>query len=370
MIRVKTKASLLSQLYRCVISAIVAVLVFFSVNLPAYGQGTAGVGIRPAIINERMDPGEVQQFTIHLTNLSGQDQTFYISKRDIVGVREGGVPIFAQPTSERTGYELSDWVTLDKTEVFIPAAGSENLNFLLTVPNSASPGSHFGGVIVSVEPPEIRSSGASIGYEVANIISIRISGDANDSARIREFSTTQYIHGKTEVEFVARIENEGNTLVTPTGPLEIYNMVGKQVALLQFNESLASVYPKTAQSEGLRTYNLVWQDDGLGFGRYEAILSLVYGDEGRKNTISSTVSFWILPMNIILPALGILLLILGTVYVFVRLYVKRSVAMLSAGSTRRLIRSRQQSQFPVLLLIVTMLTVTALFLIVLLLLFA
>lgn len=346
------------------------VLLFITTAQSASAQTTAGVGIRPAVINERMDPGEVRQFTVQLSNLSALDQTYYISKRDIVGVREGGAPIFAQEGGEQTGYELSDWITLDKSELFIPAGGTDQLNFIMTVPEGASPGSHFGGIIVSIEPPEIRSSGASIGYEVANIISIRIAGEANDSARIREFSTSQYIYGKTEVEFTARIENEGNTLVTPTGPLEIYNMFGKQVALLQFNESLGSIYPKTAQSSGLREYTLPWEDDGIGFGRYEAIVSLVYGDEGRKNTISSTVSFWILPMNIILPALGVLLFLLAIVYFFVRLYVRRSLAVLSAGSTRRLVRSRQQNQFPLLLLIVTMLTVTALFLIVLLLLFA
>ncbi len=336
----------------------------------ALAQGTAGVGIRPAIISEKMDPGEVRQFTIQLNNLSGVDQTYYLSRRDIVGVQDGGVPIFGNGTNEATGYEISDWITLDKTEMFIPAEGSASVGFILSVPETATPGSHFGGIIVSVEPPEIRNSGASIGYEVANIVSIRIAGEANESARIREFSTSQYIYGETEVDFSARVENEGNTLVVPVGPLEIYNMFGKQVALLQFNDSQAGVYPKTAQSEGLRTFNLTWSDEGLGFGRYEAILSLVYGDEGRKNTISSTVSFWILPMNIIGPALAVLFVVLGTLYFFVRLYVKRSVALLSSGSTRRLVRSRQTNQFPIVLLLVSMLTVTALFLIVLLLLFA
>ncbi len=334
-----------------------------------FAQDTAGVGITPAMINERLDPGEVRQFTVQLTNLSTVDKTFHISTRDIVGANER-VPIFARPTSQRTGYELSEWITLDRTEVFIPAAGTEELSFVMSVPMSASPGSHFGGVIISVEPPEIEESGASIGYEVANIIHIRISGEANDAARIREFSTSRFIYGKTEVEFTARVENEGNTLVTPTGPLEIFNMFGEQVAVLQFNESLAGVYPKTPYSDGMNTFSLVWQDDGLGFGRYEAILSLVYGDEGRKNTISSTLSFWILPMNIILPAVAVLLTLLIIVYVAVRLYIRRSLAVFAAGSTRRLVRTRQPNQFPILLLFITMLTVTALFLIVLLLLFA
>jgi Bacterial protein of unknown function (DUF916) len=351
------------------IVVLILVALFYSFT-SVYAQGTAGVGIRPATFNEKMNPSEVKQLTIQLNNLSGVDQTFYLSKRDIAGVREGGVPIFATERSEKTGYEISEWITLDRTEIFIPANGSDTVSFVLTVPETVSPGSHFGGIIVSVEPPEMSASGASIGYEVANIISIRIAGDAIEGAMIRQFSTSQYIYGSTNVEFEARIENEGNTLVTPIGPLEIHNMFGKRVGQIDFNDSGASVYPKTAQSNGLRTYTAAWEEAGVGFGRYEAVLTLTYGEDGRKNNMSSTVTFWILPMNIIGPALGVLAVLLIIIYIFVRLYVKRSMAIMTSGSTRRLVRSRQQSQFPVLLLIVSMLAMTTLFLIVLLLIFA
>lgn len=348
---------------------LVGSLFFFTV-LTAFAQPAAGVGIRPAVINDRMDPGELRQYSLQLNNLSGTDQTYYLSRRDILGVREGGVPIFSTNIAEKTGFELSEWITLEKTEVFIPVGGTETVNFVLEVPKEATPGSHFGGVIISVEPPEMKSSGASIGYEVANIISIRIAGDAKDQAKIRQFSTSKYIYSKTEVDFAVTIENEGNTLVTPAGPLEVFNMFGKRVATLPFNESQAGIYPKTAVSNGMRDFDISWQDDGIGFGRYEAMLSAVYGEEGNKNTLTSTVSFWVLPMNIIGPAALILAVLLLVIYVAIRIYVRRSIAMMSAGSSRRLVRSRQRNQFPIVLLLVSMLAVTTLFLIVLLVLFA
>lgn len=341
----------------------------FALTGQVLAQGTAGVGIRPAIINEKLDPGETKQFTVQLNNLSANEQTYYLSKRDIIGVRDGRVPIYSTDR-ENTGFELSDWITLDQNQVTIPVSGSATVNFTLKVPNDASPGGHFGGIIISVNPPEIEKSGASVGYEVANIVSIRVAGEAKDLASIRQFSTSKYIYGKTDVDFSVRVENQGNTLITPTGPLEIYNMFGEQVTVLNFNESQGNVFPKTEHSDGLQTFNLKWQDDGLGFGRYEAVVSLVYGENGNKNTMTSTVSFWILPMNIIGPSLLVLGFILLLIYIVVRLYVRRSVAMLTGGSTRRLVRARNQNQFPFVLLIVSMLSVTALFMIVLLLLFA
>jgi len=335
---------------------------FFSLQ-SVYAQ--AGIGLSPAVIEEPMEPGESREFTIEVSNLSGSDQEYYLYKRDIDGVRPGGVPVFADEDSEITGYELTQWIDMDVETVTIPVGGQENIVFTLNVPDEASPGSHFGGIFISVDPPRLRENGAAVGYEVANIISIRVAGDAVESAKIRQFSTSKYFYGSTDIEFLARIENDGNVLVRPTGPLEVNNMFGKRVALFVFNDTLAGVFPNTA-----RNFNISWQDESPGFGRYEAILSPGYGSEGTKYTISSTVTFWILPMNIIGPAAIFLAIVLIAIYVGVKLYVRRKVAVMSAGTTRRLVRNRRRGEFPLLMVFVAMLMVTALFLIILLLLFS
>ncbi len=339
---------------------------FFSFGVNnLFAQEKAGVGIKPAVIEDKLAPKDVRTYTMQLTNLSGVDQIFYLSKRDIIDVEPGGVPVFAKSNSKLSGYELSDWIKLDRESISIQAGKEETITFSLEVPEGASPGGHFGAVIVSVEPPEIRTSGASIGYEVANIVSIRIAGDALENGQIRQFSTDKFINSGINIDFLVRIENEGNTLIKPSGPLEITNMFGKRVAMLQFNEDLSGVFPKATEN-----FQISWNDSGTGFGRYEAILSAVYGDDGRKSTMSSTVSFWVLPINIIGPALGVLLVLFVIVYFGVRLYIKRTVTIMTAGTTRRLVRSRQQNQFPVFLVFMSMLGITALLLIVLLLLFS
>jgi len=341
--------------------------IFLALNLFSLqnAHAQAGIGLSPAVIEEPMEPGESREFTIEVSNLSNSDQEYYLYKRDIEGVRPGGVPVFARENSEITGYELTQWIDMDIETVIIPVGGQENITFTLNVPDEASPGSHFGGIFISVDPPRLRENGAAVGYEVANIISIRVAGDAVESAKIRQFSTSKYFYGSTNIEFLVRIENDGNVLVRPTGPLEVNNMFGKRVALLVFNDTLAGVFPNTA-----RDFNISWQDESPGFGRYEAILSPGYGSEGTKYTISSTVTFWILPMNIIGPAAIFLAIVLIAIYVGVKLYVRRKVAVMSAGTTRRLVRNRRRGEFPLLMVFVAMLMVTALFLIILLLLFS
>lgn len=354
------------------LSVFISLLVFGFLFTQVNAQEGAGIGITPAVIDpaEQFKPGQTSQFSVKISNLSDADQTYFLSTRDIVGVKDGGVPIFADPNAPVTDFELSSWVTLSTSEISIPKGGQVDVPFVVNVPETVSPGSHFGSVVVSVDAPTIRSSGASVGYEVANIISLRIEGEVDDSARIRQFSTSQYIYGSTNVIFSARIENEGNTLVKPTGPLEVKNMFGKRVAQLKFNDSLAGIFPKTPQSSGLRDFEVVWTEETPGFGRYEALLSVVYGTEGSMKTMSSTVTFWILPMNVVLPALITLAVLFLIIFIGVKMYVRRSLSILDTGNSRRLVRSRKQGQFPTLLVVVSMLSLMALFFIVLLLIFA
>ena len=342
-----------------------SIFLFALLPLFANAQTGAGLGLRPAMFEEPITPGETREYTVSVSNLAPTPQHIYVYTRDISSVKEGGVPVFADENTERTGFELSEWVELEQTELDLEVSGSAEINFKLNVPDSASPGSHFGGIFVSVEPPRLRSSGAAIGYEVASILSIRVAGDAVEKAQIRSFSTDNFIYGKPDVTFNARIENQGNVLVRPTGPLEVTNMFGKDVAVITFNESKAGVFPGV-----VREFDYQWTDEGPGFGRYEARLSLVYGEEGRKQTISSTVSFWILPMNIIMPALLVLAVVLGVTYFGVKMYVRRTLE--NYGGTRRIVTRRRRGRgMPTgLLVFVVMLSVTAIFLIILLLLFA
>jgi len=349
------------------LSFVVALALYFGCSPAVFAQEGSGIGIKPATIEDAAEPGERKEYTVGVTNLSNTTQTYFVFTRDITGVQSGGVPIYAEEGAEKTGYELTEWVTLEVDEITLDAGEEYSLPVVIDVPEFATPGSHFGGVFISMTPPKLRSTGASVGYQVANIISIRVAGDAVVNAQIRQFSTGNYIYGESKVDFNARIENKGTVLVRPIGPLEIHNMFGKRVALLTFNESKAAVFPGVTRDD----FDIVWEDEGPGFGRYQAILSLVYGDQGRQSTISSTVSFWILPMNIILPALGVLAFLLLGAYITVKLYIRSKMRMM-AGGAQRIVRNRRRGGGVSALLLVTvvMLAITALFLILLLVLFA
>jgi hypothetical protein len=346
-------------------------LLFFSAKF-VHAQETptgAGVNISPAIVepSQPLEPGSSNKFSVTLKNLNSSEQTFYVSSKDIIDVKDGGTPVFAEGGGEKTGMELSSWVKLPVTQVTLPPGLSEEINFTIDVPQDATPGSHFGSVFLSVDPPDIEhGNGASVGYKVANIITVRIAGDAVTDANIRQFSTDRFFNSSKNIDFSTRIENNGNILIRPVGPVEIRNMLGQQVGSLVFNEEQRSaIFPGK-----VREFKFNWKGEGNGFGRYEAILSPVYGEEGSMKTMSSTVTFWILPIKIIGPAIAGLAFILLITYLFVRIYIKRTLAHLSHGQSRIVSRRKSKGLSSSLLLVVVMITVTAVFVVILLALFA
>ncbi len=353
--------------YRTFFFIVVSSIFFITCfGITAHAQSSAGIGINPPVFDpERaVEPGEALQYSLRVSNLENAERELFVTTRDISTVGEGGVPEFATPDSEPTGFELSDWLSFSEDTFIIGPNETKSIDVLIMVPDDAPPGSHFGAVNISSQAPQLEQTGAAVSYGVNGIVTIRVAGDALESALIRSFSTDRFIYSNKDVTFTARIENEGNVLVRPFGLIEVRNMYGAEVAQIDFNSSRASVFPNTA-----RSFSANWEEDGLGFGRYEAVISLSYGPDGARRSISTTASFWILPMSIIGPGIAILVTLLLCTYIFVRLYIRRALRTQSAG--RRRSGQGRSSGIPFgLLVIVSMLTVTALFLLTLLVLFA
>ena len=277
-----------------------------------------GVEIKPGVVEDRVNPGDIYRFSLKVKNLFTTDQTFYILKEDIAGLDEQGQPLFAAP-GQATGYELSTWITTPGESVTLKAGEERGIPFVVHVPKEATPGSHFGGVFFNARAPKIDTSGAGIGIQVGSVVSLRINGEVTEDARLREFSSAKAIYNSPNVDFKIRMENLGNVLLRPHGVIDITDMRGKKVATVRVNESAGPIFPGTD-----RIYTPNWTYDRFGFGRYQAVLSVVYGEDGRK-TVSSVTSFWVLPIKPILTLLGVLLAIVIVLYLVVKMYIRKKL---------------------------------------------
>ena len=302
-----------------------------------FAQEKAGIKVIPASIEEPADPGTIISKTLKVTNESDADKEYYIYKKNIKGVEDGGVPVFSDEMGEKTGYEITEWIEIQSEPIKVSAHQTVDLPFIINVPVTATPGSHFGGIFVSAEPPKLREIGAGVGYEVAVVVSIRISGDIIDTARVRSFSTDKLLYSGKHVEFTAKIENQGNILIRPRGPVSITNMFGSKPEVIMVNESLAGVFPGT-----MRDLVFNWDSEELGFGRYEAILALAYDGENGQKTIDATLIFWIFPIKIMFTILGVFLGIILVGYFLTKYYINQAIIRAAGG--RRITTQRYRKQ--------------------------
>jgi hypothetical protein len=302
------------------------------VSLVDAQEGTIGAQVQPALIEERVEPGETISSALRATNLSDETRIYHIVKRNITGLTITGEPVFAK-VGEETEFEVSSWIRATEEPIHIAAGQTKEIPFSIAVPRNATPGSHFGGLFLSLTTERPKETGIGIGYQVGMIISLRVTGvggvttEVLEDARMREFSTNQVIYSKPDVTFIVRVENQGNVVVRPRGPLEITDFWGKKVATLTVNELGGAVLPKQ-----IRKFETSWQGEGLAFGRYQVLLGLVYGEDGRKN-ISAALSFWVLPMNVILPFVGAVVGFMLFLFLFVKLYIKRKIKQLQSDSS-------------------------------------
>lgn len=316
-------AKIVRKLY-VVGGCILSISLFFIVPLISYAQEVESVTIQPAIIEERVDPGQIFSSTLRVSNISKETKTFYFFVRDITGFSPVGAPVFTT-TAEETGFDVSKWVKFSQLSIQIVGGRTAEIPFTITVPRDANPGGYFGAIFAGTQAPKLKETGVGVGVEVGALLNLRISGEVFNEAQLREFRTDKAIYSTARVQFITKIENLGNILVRPRGPLEITDFFGRKVATIRINDEAAGIFPKS-----VRQFEETWDGEGLFFGRYQVILSLSYGESGGKKTISDALSFWILPLNLIVPSvIGLIGLILGIV-VFVRFYVARKLRQMQA----------------------------------------
>lgn len=289
----------------------------------------AQVGIRasPLRFEEIVEPGEVLTKYIKVTNTSDFPQTFYLYVMDFKPRGEGGQAVLIPKGSEEGPY-LSSWIQVSKEGIEFQPGEEKQIPITFKVPSDIGPGGYYGAIVVGPQPPQIDPKEGVVirmTHQVAILALFQVKGPVNEEARIREFTTDKTFYNVPfKVQFVTRIENLGNVHIKPVGVIEIKNFFGKKIAALNFNSGGANILPKT-----IRRFENSWSEE-MGFGKYTASLVLNYGTapseggEGIK-TLNAQISFWILPLKIVIPGAFFFILFVVLLIFFIKAYKDKAI---------------------------------------------
>ena len=333
-------------------------------NQEANAQGI-GIKISPVKIEDIVDPGEKIAKEIKVTNVSNETRTFYVYLRDFKAEGESGQAKLIPPGAE-TGNFLASWIEATSEGVIFGPNEEKTIPFTIGIPANIEGCSYHGAILMGVLPPKLqleseeKGAGMAIAQQTASLILLQVRGECREEAQVREFNTDKDFYAAPfNVNFVLRIENNGNADVKPYGTISITNMLGKEVAVLRVNDTGGNVLPGTIRRfEGLR-----WPGN-FGFGRYTANLGLSYGtavDRGGqgKSSLFAAKTFWIIPWKIIVPAALGLVFISALFFLFLRLYRNQAIkrAMEQAGFGRRRYAKKFEGPSPLLHLSLVLLVV-------------
>lgn len=302
-------------LKRRVVSAITLILFALSLSLASVTASAQSAGqgleISPPLIDKKLDPGTVTTVEIRVRNVTKARILAKTTVDDFTAQGEDGQPrILIGENVKDSPYSIKQWVgnlpviDLDPNEADIA-------KIQITVPSDASPGAHFGVVRFTAISPGAENDAVSLSASIGSLVLANVSGDAQLSAQVEEVFISQKGKRKSIFEYgpltiTERIKNTGNVYFKPVGNIRVKNMFNGEVANLAVNKKRGNILPNT-----IRKFEQPL-DRKYMFGMYTAELSILYGDTNQ--TLSSAVTFWVIPYKLV----AIILLLIVGIYFIVR----------------------------------------------------
>lgn len=297
--------------------------------------------VTPTLIKNNVTPGDFWKSSIKVINNNAIPVRVSVQAHDFKGSKENGqIDFIDQQVSlaDKNGVYLSNWIKLEGESFELNPFESREVSFVIAVPETAQPGGHYAALKVGTIPPkdEIGGTNIKISSSIASLVFLRVSGDIVESGIVREFSTTEEFYQDSNVKFIVRFENKGNTHILPQGEIRVKNMFGRESQPIMINQQteFGNILPND-----IRRWDFEWSagDDWWDMGRYRANLLLSYGEQAKETT-GQYFYFWIIKPKPLLIAVGSILFFILLFVWSVKRFVRRAVLMaqgdLSAVATK------------------------------------
>lgn len=309
------------------------VLCFVTLVIPLQTQAQAPeesqtLSVSPTLFQMNATPGQTWQSEIRVINVNNYDITVYPQVVNFAPQGETGrgdfIPVFENETKGQT---LAEWIDIPKEGVFIPRQQTAAIPFIIHAPENAAPGGHYAAILIGTKPMDStgNSSALKTAQFVTSLFFVRMAGDVIEKGEIREFTTSHSILQTPDVDLTVRFKNIGNVHLQPQGDIKIFNMWDEERGTIPINHQthFGNVLPNST-----RKFDFTWKSEESAFdiGRYKAIVTLGYGED-KKNFVTSTTYFWIVPYK------QILFFLVGITAFFwfftfaVKMYIKRMLLL-------------------------------------------
>jgi hypothetical protein len=279
----------------------------------SFAQSPLTIGTAPASEKLQLKPGEKYDGEIVVWNLSDRTTTYQIYVRGFRQVENqpGTAIMLTEEEEQRYLYSASSWVTVDRQEIELVPHKNEKIFYEINVPTDITKG-EYNVIIAFISDAETKSLGttAFTSLSAGTPMLIKIGEEFVENAELLKFDTDKNFYETPTVTFETRINNLGDTHITPVGEIILTNIFKQEVGKVIFNANGQSILRDNSGN-----YETVWdfgsfltKDRKLILGPIDARLVATYRNfQPGFAPLVAEASFWILPWKYIVIALLIII---------------------------------------------------------------
>jgi len=174
-----------------------------------------------------------------------------------------------------TPWTVADWIKLAPTEFDIGPGEEKKVRYVVEVPEGVE-GGRYGVAFFEVSPPlaaiQERTT-ATVNIRLGSIFLVTIKGTEHYSVGLQDITVGE-ADENGHFDVYCSVQNAGNVLARPHGPVKIIDSQKTEIATLQLNDQESGVLPGTS-----RQFVAKYDKDKLPPGEYFVQVVLDYGGE-------------------------------------------------------------------------------------------
>lgn len=311
------------KLFKAIFGIVVATLIFNGfANMPISAESSIanaaqGLQVSPTLVELNAARGNTYNLTLKVTNITKSDLVYDSSVNDFAAANESGTPQVIIDSKLPTTSSIITWVAMIP-RFELRAQRVQVITAQIIIPDDAEPGGHYGVLRFSGQSPEVEGNGVGLSASAGVLLLVRVDGVITEKASLASFYTAtpsdkqSWFFENSPINFVTRIQNEGNIHLKPVGSIELIDMFGGVVSTIPVNNDKSNVLPNS-----IRRFDDKLDKEWM-FGRYTANLTMGYGTTGQA--ITNTITFWVIPYRAILVGLLVLSTIIFILTRLIKVY--------------------------------------------------
>ncbi|MFD7441917.1 WxL protein peptidoglycan domain-containing protein [Streptomyces sp. NPDC059909] len=221
------------------------------------GQGRTTFGVQPSAARKPdarpnfsygATPGAVVKDHIAVFNYGNKPLTLRVYAGDAFTTADGGFDLFA---ADHKPTDVGSWVRLGKNVLSVPRRSHVIVPFTMTVPRTATPGDHTGGIVASLSAVRTDGKGSNVAVDqrVGARIYLRISGELKPQLAVEDLRTTYhgtanpFDAGSATVTYTVR--NTGNVRLAARQAVHVRDAFGGEAEVAKVR-GIAELLPGAA----------------------------------------------------------------------------------------------------------------------------